>query len=86
MTTKIMTSVLASVITVLAVGHAAATELPSYFKGVERGEPRELTFDVAVYGGTPGGVTAAVQAARMGKRAVLLSFDDHVGGLTSGGK
>jgi hypothetical protein len=41
--------------------------------------------DVAVYGGTPGGVTAAIQAARMGRKAVLLSFDRHVGGMTSGG-
>jgi len=58
---------------------------PWYYRPIERGEPKQLDFDVAVYGGTPGGVTAAVQAARMGKRAVLLSFDDHVGGLTSGG-
>ena len=41
--------------------------------------------DVAVYGGTPAGVTAAIQAARMGKKAVLLSFNRHVGGMTSGG-
>jgi hypothetical protein len=62
-----------------------ADALPSYYRGVERGEPRQLDFDVAVYGGTPGGVTAAIQAARMDKKVVLLSFDDHVGGLTSGG-
>ena len=41
--------------------------------------------DVVVYGGTSGGVTAAVQAARLGKRAVLLAFDNHLGGLSSGG-
>ena len=41
--------------------------------------------DVAVYGGTPGGVTAAIQAARMGRKTVLLSFNRHVGGMTSGG-
>jgi hypothetical protein len=40
---------------------------------------------VAIYGGTPAGVTAAVQAARMGKKVVLLSFNRHVGGLISGG-
>ena len=28
--------------------------------------------DVVVYGGTSGGVTAAVQAARMGKKVVLI--------------
>src|SRR5262245_19979662 len=41
--------------------------------------------DVAVYGGTAGGVVAAVQAARMGKSAVLLEFGRHLGGMTSGG-
>src|SRR3954471_23500855 len=41
--------------------------------------------DVCVYGGTSGGVTAAIQASRMGKKAVLLEFSTHIGGLTSGG-
>jgi thioredoxin reductase len=41
--------------------------------------------DICVYGGTPGGVSAAVQAARMGKKAVLVVFRRHVGGMTSGG-
>ena len=41
--------------------------------------------DVCVYGGTSGGVMAAVQAARMGKRVVLLSRGRHLGGMTSGG-
>lgn len=41
--------------------------------------------DVAVYGGTLAGVAAAIQVARMGKEAVLLTFNRHVGGMTSGG-
>jgi hypothetical protein len=41
--------------------------------------------DVCVYGGTAGGVAAAVQAARMGKTIVLLEFGNHLGGMTSGG-
>lgn len=41
--------------------------------------------DLVVYGGTSGGVAASVQAARMGKRAVLLCYDNHLGGLSSGG-
>ena len=47
--------------------------------------PQVIEADVCVYGGTPGGVAAAVQAARMGKRAVLVVFRRHVGGMTSGG-
>lgn len=41
--------------------------------------------DVCVYGGTSGGVAAAIQAARMKKSAILLEFDNHIGGLTTGG-
>lgn len=41
--------------------------------------------DVVVYGDASGGVTAAVQAARMGKRAVLISQYGHLGGMTSSG-
>jgi hypothetical protein len=41
--------------------------------------------DLCVYGGTSGGVVAAVQAARMGKTVVLLEPGRHLGGMTSGG-
>jgi hypothetical protein len=58
---------------------------PHYYRQVKPGKPKSIECDVAVYGGTPAGVTAAIQAARMGQRAVLLSFNQHVGGMTSGG-
>ncbi len=41
--------------------------------------------DLCIYGGTAGGVAAAVQAARMGKSVVLAEFGMHLGGMTSGG-
>ncbi len=41
--------------------------------------------DVCVFGGTSGGVVAAVQVARMGKRVVLVEPGRHLGGMTSGG-
>lgn len=41
--------------------------------------------DICIYGGTAGGVAAAVQAARMGKAAVVAEFGAHLGGMTSGG-
>ena len=41
--------------------------------------------DVCVYGGTSGGVVAAVQAARLGRRVVLLEPGRHLGGMTAGG-
>lgn len=45
----------------------------------------ESRYDVVVYGGTSGGVAAAVQARRMGKTVVLIESGKHLGGLTSGG-
>ena len=45
----------------------------------------ETTYDLVVYGGTSGGVAAAVQARRMGKTALILEPGKHLGGLTSGG-
>jgi len=52
-----------------------------------RARPSSLTVeaDVCIYGGTSGGVVAAVQAARMGKRVLLLEPGRHLGGMTSGG-
>lgn len=41
--------------------------------------------DVVVYGGAAGGVTAAVQTARLGKKVALVVFNNHLGGLSSGG-
>lgn len=41
--------------------------------------------EVCIYGGTSGGVAAAVQAARMGKRAVIAEPGRHLGGMTAGG-
>ncbi len=48
-------------------------------------KPELRTCEVAVYGGTPAGVTAAIEAARIGRKTLLLSFNRHVGGMTSGG-
>ncbi len=46
-------------------------------------EPRRA--DVVVYGGTAGGVVAAVSASREGKSAVIVEPGRHVGGMVSGG-
>ena len=42
-------------------------------------------YDACVYGGTPGGITAAISAAREGASVVLLEQTRHVGGLTTSG-
>lgn len=42
-------------------------------------------YDVVVYGGTPGGVIAAVAAARNHMRVLLVEQTGHVGGLSTSG-
>lgn len=69
---------------------AAGPETPSpglhyYYPVPPANPPKVIEADVCIYGGTPGGVAAAVQSARMGKKAVLVVMRRHVGGMTSGG-
>ncbi len=45
--------------------------------------PRQA--DVVVYGGTPGGVASAVQAARMGRSVILIEPNGHLGGVIASG-
>lgn len=45
----------------------------------------DLKADVVVYSDASGGVSAAVQAARMNKSVILVSQYGHLGGLTSSG-
>ena len=47
--------------------------------------PVRPEFDVVIYGATSAGVIAAVQARRLGKTAVIVGPDFHLGGLSSGG-
>jgi hypothetical protein len=49
------------------------------------GYAAERSADVIVYGGTSGGVVAAVQAARMGKSVVLVVPSGRLGGMTASG-
>jgi len=56
-----------------------------YYRAIQPGPAKSLECDLAVYGGTPAGVAAAIQAATMGKKVLFFSFNKHVGGLTSGG-
>ena len=42
-------------------------------------------YDVVVYGGSSAGVIAATKVARMGKKVLLISTTNHIGGLTASG-
>ena len=46
---------------------------------------RAADYDVVIYGGTSGGVIAAIQGSKMGKSVMLIEPGEHLGGLTSGG-
>ncbi|MFC1537739.1 FAD-dependent oxidoreductase [Gemmatimonadota bacterium] len=41
--------------------------------------------DLVIVGGTPGGIMAAIAAARAGRTAVILNRSEHVGGLPANG-
>jgi hypothetical protein len=56
-----------------------------YYFPPERVEERALEADLCVYGGNAAGVVAAVQAARLGLRAMVLEPSRHLGGMTAGG-
>lgn len=67
---------------------APATRNPGlcyYYETTRLKFPQTVRVDVCIYGGTPAGVGAALQARRMGKTAALAVFGRHVGGLTSSG-
>jgi hypothetical protein len=41
--------------------------------------------DVVIYGGTPGGISTAISAARLGRTVTLVEYHDHIGGMTTSG-
>jgi len=42
-------------------------------------------YDLVILGGNPGGIMAAVEAARMGKTSLILERNSHIGGLPANG-
>ncbi|MEF3304008.1 FAD-dependent oxidoreductase [Paenibacillus sp. GYB003] len=48
-------------------------------------KPLRIEADLCVYGGTAAGIAAAVQASRMGLRAVIAEFGRHAGGIAASG-
>jgi hypothetical protein len=67
----------------IAMRYAAVTALLLFAAQPALAQTREV--DVLVYGGTAGGVIAAVTAAREGATVALLEPRDHLGGMVSGG-
>src|SRR5262249_43046200 len=42
-------------------------------------------YHAVIYGGTSSGVTAAIEAARLGKSVAIVEPSQHLGGMTTGG-
>ena len=49
------------------------------------GDPPSSPFDCVVVGGTPGGIAAAVTAARLGRSVALVEENAHLGGMSASG-
>jgi NADPH-dependent 2,4-dienoyl-CoA reductase/sulfur reductase-like enzyme len=59
--------------------------LAALLSSIATAQAKTSRHDLVIYGGTSGGIAAAIQAARMGKTAVLIEPTQHLGGLTTGG-
>jgi len=64
-------------IAIAIVGLTPATDVHA------KEQPQE--YDVVIYGGTSAAVVAGVQTKKMGKSAIIVCPDKHLGGLSSGG-
>jgi hypothetical protein len=62
---------------------SAALVLSTINSSVSAADPVKV--DLCVYGGTAGGVIAAVTAAKLGKSVILIEPSRHLGGMSSGG-
>src|SRR5215831_6918103 len=47
--------------------------------------PTVREFDVVVYEATPGGIGAAISAARLGHTVALVESESHIGGMSTSG-
>ncbi|MCX5682431.1 MAG: FAD-dependent oxidoreductase, partial [Planctomycetota bacterium] len=65
---------------IIALGLVAAVAAPV---GARADAP--LSYDIVIYGGTAGGVAAAIEAARMGKSVAIIEPTQHLGGMTTNG-
>lgn len=63
---------------------AALSLVCGFFCELPRGTAADSA-DIVIYGGTSGGVIAAIQTAKMGKQAILIEPTKFLGGLTTGG-
>lgn len=80
-------ALLGAVLPVTSLIETAQAQAPRYYDPAAATKPLNQTIetDVCIYGGTSAGVAAALQLHRMGKRAIVLEQNMHLGGMSSGG-
>lgn len=66
---------------VLVFGTLAGTRISAS----DTEQPVSDAADVLVYGATPGGIAAAIAAARQGHSVLLAAAEDHLGGIVTNG-
>ncbi len=75
----------AALMTTQIIGPSHAEGLHYYDPAAVKPLAQTLETDICIYGGTSAGVVAALQASRMGKKAIILEQNAHLGGMSSGG-
>ncbi|AXI10567.1 xanthan lyase [Oceanobacillus zhaokaii] len=60
-------------------------DLNYYMPSKSNAESKVITKDLIVYGATPAGITAAIQAKKMGLSVAIAEFSNHIGGITASG-
>ncbi|WP_042146651.1 FAD-dependent oxidoreductase [Paucisalibacillus sp. EB02] len=58
---------------------------PSYYQKPMQTYQRKHEASIIIYGATPAGITAAIQAKKLGKNVIIAEFSNHIGGITSNG-
>ena len=71
-------------VTFLCLSILILAVLPACWNMKKDNQPT-LSADVVIYGGTSAAVIAAVQVAQMGKTALIVCPDTHLGGLSASG-
>ena len=67
------------------MSHTDFSRLRYYAPQAKSDNPLQIDADLCIYGGTPAGIAAAVQASRMGLKVVIAEFGARLGGITASG-
>ncbi|MFC5625823.1 FAD-dependent oxidoreductase [Algoriphagus winogradskyi] len=77
-----LSKITSAILLLVICGFASCTNKSSI---VDDANASAKSADIVIYGGTSAGLSAAIQAARMGKSVILIEPSTRLGGLTTGG-